>query len=164
MFRTTKYLHPGRIVHAVLWYIFIHLSRARRQRLKVRPYAEVLLRGFCVPFFQSRGCCSVVGCREWVKGRIGGHVDFEGRGSVAQGVICVSADHVINIANRTRAAMRFDAGPHGARGEDWRTECFMTSCVRQFAFLFYSVGGSWDAENCLCCPVWLRKHIGVNRI
>jgi len=36
----------------------------------------------------------VVGCREWVKGRIVGHVDFEGRGSVARGVICVSAGHV----------------------------------------------------------------------
>jgi len=149
VFRTTKYLDPGRIVHAVLWYIFIHLSRARKQRLKVRPYAEVFQRGLCVPSFQSWGCFSVVGCREWVKWRIGGHVDFEDRGSVAQGVIYVSADHVINIATRTRIAMRFDAGPHGARGEDWQTECFMTSCVWQFAFLFYPVGGSWVAENCL---------------
>jgi len=44
----------------------------------------------------------VVGCREWVKGLIGGHVDFEGRGSVAQWVICVSALHVENIATRIR--------------------------------------------------------------
>jgi len=53
-----------------------------------------------------------------MKGRIGGHVDIEGTGSVAQGVICVSADHVENIATRTRTAVRLDAGPHGARGED----------------------------------------------
>jgi len=60
----------------------------------------------------------VVVCREWMKGRIGGHVDIEGRGSVAQGVICVSADHVENIATRTRTAVRLDVGPHGVRGED----------------------------------------------
>ena len=60
----------------------------------------------------------MVGCREWVKGRIGGHVVFEGRGSVAQGVICVCADHVENIATRTRTAVSLDAGPHGSRGED----------------------------------------------
>ena len=61
----------------------------------------------------------MVGSREWVKGRIGGHVDIEGRVSVAQRVICVSADHVEIIATRTRTAVRLDAGPHGARGEDW---------------------------------------------
>ena len=61
----------------------------------------------------------MVGCREWVKGRIGGHVVFEGRCIVVQGVICVSADNVGNIATRTRTAVRLDAGPHGARGEDW---------------------------------------------
>ena len=60
----------------------------------------------------------MVGCREWVKGRIGGHVDIEGCGSVAQGVICVSADRVENIVTRTRTALRLDAGPHGARGAD----------------------------------------------
>ena len=60
----------------------------------------------------------MVGCREWVKGRIGGHVHIEGRGSVAQALICVSADHVENITKSTRTAVRFDAGPHGARGED----------------------------------------------
>ena len=60
----------------------------------------------------------MVVCREWMKGRIGGHVDIEGRGSVAQGVICVSADHVENIATRTRTAVRLDVGPHGVRGED----------------------------------------------
>ena len=60
----------------------------------------------------------MVGCCEWVKGRIGGQVDFEGRGSVAQGVICVSVDHVENIATRTRTAVRLDARPHGARGKD----------------------------------------------
>jgi len=140
VFRTTKYLRPGRIVHAVLWYIFIHLSRTRRQRFKCRPYAEVFQRGLCVPLFQSWGCHLLVGFCEWVKWRIGGHVDFEGRGSVARGVICVSAYHVINIATRTRTAMRFDAGPHGARGEDWPTECFVTSCVWQFAFFVLSCG------------------------
>ena len=47
--------------------ILISLTRVRRQRLKVRPYAEVFLRGLCVPWLQSWGCRSVVGCREWVK-------------------------------------------------------------------------------------------------
>jgi len=71
----------------------------------------------------------VVGCCEWMKGRIGGLVDIEGRGSVARGVMCVSAAHVKNITTRTRTAVRLDAGRHGASGEDWRTERFMTSCV-----------------------------------
>ena len=60
----------------------------------------------------------MVGCREWVKERIGGHVDLDGRGNVAQGVICVSALHVENILTRTPTAMRLDVGTHGARSED----------------------------------------------
>ena len=60
----------------------------------------------------------MVGCREWVKGRIGGHVDFEDKGNVAQGVILCVCGSCQNIAARTQTAVRLDAGHHGARGED----------------------------------------------
>jgi len=72
----------------------------------------------------------VVGCSEWVKGRIGGHVDILGRGSVAQGGfwVCVGRSCREHIATRTRMAMRLDAGPPRSHGRRL-TECFMPSCV-----------------------------------
>jgi len=55
--------------------------------------------------------------RDCVKGLIGDHVDFEGRGNVAQGEfgVCSSCR---NIATTTRTDLRLDVRPREARGED----------------------------------------------
>jgi len=106
----------------------VTLSRASRQRLKCRCLSKVFLLGLWIPSFLTCCYCSVVGGREWVKGRIGGQGDIVGRGSLAQKGFLGVCRWILWKTGPGRLWV-WMPGLHGTRGEDWLTEWFMPNCV-----------------------------------